>query len=56
MWLSEEGNRKQVPYDQLVVILNEVDTHVIAVKGNGVFPVTYGLAANVSYIIFITHW
>lgn len=48
-WLSEESNRNQVRHDQLVIILNEVDTHSISVKGNGVFPVTYGLVANVSF-------
>lgn len=47
-WLSHEDNRQDIPGDQIPFIINELDTNSVAIKGNNVFPVTYGLVANVS--------
>lgn len=50
-WLSVDENRKQVPADQVHVILNEVDSNLVALKGNSIFPITYALLANVSVFV-----
>lgn len=51
-WLSVTDNRKQVPLDELCLTINELDKQVVAVKGSHVFPITYSLLANVTFIIF----
>ncbi len=50
-WLGQEENRAEVPQDCLMMILNEVDSGLVAVRGNDIFPVTYTLVANVSKVI-----
>lgn len=47
-WLSVEENRMQVELHHLQVLLNQVDTHLVSVKGSNIFPITYGVIANVS--------
>lgn len=47
-WFGREGNRRQVKQDYIFVMLNEVDTGAVAIRGHDVFPVTYTLVANVS--------
>jgi len=50
-WLSVDENRVGIPSDQLSFIINELDTNVVAIKGSNIFPLTYGLAANVSKLL-----
>lgn len=54
-WLAIDENRKAIPSDLLLVIINELDTNMVAVKASGVFPITYSLAASVSLIHVLTH-
>lgn len=34
--------------DQVYFIVNELDSNEVAIKANNLFPLTYGLVANVS--------
>ncbi len=38
--------------NELFIVVNEIDNHAVAVKGNGVFAITYSLVANVRSLIF----
>lgn len=49
-WLGREENRGEVPQDCLMIVLNEVDSNLVAVRGSDIFPVTYTLVANVSQL------
>lgn len=33
--------------DELFIVINEIDTHVVAIKGSNKFPITNSVAANV---------
>lgn len=46
-WLAPEENRIQLTTQNLVIILNDLDNHVISIKGSNIFPVTYALVASV---------
>lgn len=46
-WLALPKNRRQVPSDDLVYILSDLERVPVAVKGT-TFPVTYNLLAHVS--------
>lgn len=46
-WLSNDTYRKDIPIDTLFIVVNEIDNHVIAMKGNGIFSITYSVVANV---------
>lgn len=46
-WLSNDTFRKNVPFDTLFIVVNEIDNHVVAIKGNGIFSITYSVVANV---------
>lgn len=48
-WILEDENREIIPPEMVPVLINELDTNVVALKGSSVFPVTLGLVANVSY-------
>lgn len=48
-WLSLEENRRNIAMDHLYIVINELDTHVVSMKGSNIFPVTYSLAAKVKY-------
>lgn len=50
-WFGLERNRKNIPVEEVPFLLNEINTHAVAIKGNNIFPVTYSLAANVSIFI-----
>lgn len=43
-----EESRRQVPMDQLFLVTNQLDSHEVAIKAGGIFPITYSLVANVS--------
>lgn len=47
LWLSRKTNQKNIPVDQFVILLNELDSKAISVKGAGIFPITYSFNANV---------
>lgn len=46
-WLSKPENRKEIPWDQLQIVLDQVNSNEIGIQGNGVFTITYGLVASV---------
>ncbi len=46
-WLASEENRMQLCTQTLVMTLNDLDSHVISVKGSNIFPVTFALVASV---------
>lgn len=48
-WLSKEENRRGIPFDQLHMITNELDTYAVSIKGSDIFPITHSLVANVSF-------
>lgn len=45
-WLYR--NRRLVPVEDLLMITSELDKRTVALKGSGVFPVTYPLVASVA--------
>ncbi|ODM93117.1 hypothetical protein Ocin01_13561 [Orchesella cincta] len=47
IWLSKDENRKTVPLDQLNVVLNEINTATVGIRGNNMFTITYSLLWSV---------
>lgn len=57
-WLSHDVNRKDIPMDQLNIILSELHERVIGIRGSNVFTVTYCVLWNVhmlNYLILYLH-
>lgn len=50
-WLGEDENRKKASSgNNLIVLLNDLDSHTVGIRGNNVFPITYSLVANVGVL------
>ncbi len=48
-WLSEDENRKDVPLDELQLVLQELALKDdVGIRGSNVFTIKYSLVANVS--------
>ncbi|CAL8110853.1 unnamed protein product [Orchesella dallaii] len=45
-WLSNDENRRNVPLDELNVVLHELQTTVIGIRGSNIFTITYSLVWN----------
>ncbi len=46
-WLSHDVNRKEIPMDQMNIILSELHERVIGIRGSNVFTITYYVLWNV---------
>lgn len=47
-WLAIDENRKQIPVDELLLLLEELDSNKVAIKGRNDYPaITHSLVANV---------
>lgn len=53
VWLSDEGNIRQVSSKELHTLYNELNTQVVAIKGNGVFTLTYSVVASVRFQVLM---
>lgn len=49
MWLALKSSRESLPLDELHLLLDEINSNVIGIKGSGVITITYGVVANVSF-------
>lgn len=47
-WLLKEGNHVEISTTDFVALVNELDSLPVAIRGNGVFPVTYTGYATVN--------
>lgn len=48
-WLQVEENREIVkPESKISILVSQLDSHVVSFKAGNVFPITYGVLANVS--------
>ncbi|CAL8072398.1 unnamed protein product [Orchesella dallaii] len=47
VWLSNDGNRKHAPYDQMFIVLNDVNTATIGIRGSNIFTISHSLLWNV---------
>lgn len=55
-WLAFQKNQKVVPVEQLTMVLNQIDTNAVALKGNNVFTITYSTLANVNLLMTTYYW
>lgn len=56
-WLSVDENRRDVPLDELQLVLQELALKDdVGIRGSNVFTITYSLVANVSDTIQIRQW
>lgn len=44
-WISQ--NRKLIPQEDIILVLNDLKNHTVAVKALQVIPITYSLIATV---------
>lgn len=47
-WLADDENRKNVPIDEMQIVLHETAEKVIGIRGNNVFTITYSSVFTVS--------
>lgn len=47
-WLSSDDNRRGISQDKLFLVVNDIDTNAVAIKGGKIFSITYSLVGNVS--------
>lgn len=55
-WLIFDENPEKVPSDELLTLMNDLDNCRVAMKGSGVYPVTYSGLAKVQTLIFLFKW
>lgn len=46
-WLRIPSNRRQAKEDEILLILHDLDSNAVAIKGSNVFPITFSLIAQV---------
>ncbi|CAL8072516.1 unnamed protein product [Orchesella dallaii] len=46
-WLANDENRKKVPYDEMQIVLYDLLTNEVGIRGSNVFTITYSLVANI---------
>lgn len=51
-WLSVEENRKNVPTDMVVLLINQVDSKSVSIKASKIFPVTYQTLTAVIHTLY----
>lgn len=50
-WMTRPENREGViENDDLIVILNEIDSNFVSIRGNPAFPITYSVLATVKFL------
>lgn len=47
-WLADDENRKNVPVDEIQIVLHEAAEKDIGIRGNNVFTITYSSVFSVS--------
>jgi len=47
-WLTNDKNRKTVPFDEMQIVLHEQLCNTVGIRGSNVFTITYSVVANVS--------
>lgn len=55
LWLDMDENRKQVPEDQLNIVLHEMIVKDIGIRGGNIFTITYPIVATVRCLICFNH-
>lgn len=46
-WLGQDENRIDIPIDQLQVVIEELRSHDVGIRGSNTFTITYSLLWNV---------
>lgn len=49
VWLDLHEETLKISTNKLCMILNDLDTNAVAIKGGNMYPITYSLAAAVMF-------
>lgn len=52
LWLASEEGKRQLPSNELHIILNELDNHQVSIKAANTFPMTYTVLTHVRQFYF----
>lgn len=50
VWLARDENILQIPVPVLNMVINEIDTNAVCIKGLNIYPMTYTTLSSVSPI------
>ncbi len=55
-WLSDDENARVIPPNQINIIIGELASRKIGIRGNNTFTITFPLLWNVRQFTFIKHF